>query len=634
MIKVYISSTYEDLEEYRNAAARLLRKMNVRVVGMEDYVATDVRPLDKCLADVEDCDIYIGIFAWRYGYIPEQDNPERRSITELEYRHAEANKKTCLIFLLSKEVRWLPDWMDHSTGDGEKGKCIGTLRDELAKDKTVSFFRNSDELASLVGAAVSNWEKNQPSSIPVGRPARLHGVEERLKDLKDNIRDALKEIKRLESALLYEDDPEVRRDYRQSIERLRGSWNEYGVEHEALKLVVGTKSATTERATEGLREMDRKLRAISEHERQPGIGLALSGGGFRATLYHLGSLWRLNELGLLSRLSEISSVSAGSIVAGTLGVRWKDLQFDTEGVATNFGEVLADPIRKFCSVSIDTRSAILGLFNPFRTAGDMLTNNFRERLFRDATLQDLPDGPRFTLYATSFQTGASVRFSKPYLADYHLGVVWNPRIPLAQAVGASCAVPPLFGPITLKMDPDAWERTDGADLYRHERLRSELSLADGGLYDDMALERVWERYDTVLVSDAGLPFETSYTLPAQWARRATRTLEIVAHHSRSLRKRMLFEDFRDEKMKGAYWGIGTRLRDYGLEEQGANGPFASDSDLTRSLSKVRTRFNRFSEQEQGWLINWGYAVTDAAIRQFVLPSAAKPKEWPALQYPL
>jgi len=53
---------------------------------MEDYVATDAYPLHKCLADVVACDIYVGLVGWRYGYIPEQDNPERKSITELEYR--------------------------------------------------------------------------------------------------------------------------------------------------------------------------------------------------------------------------------------------------------------------------------------------------------------------------------------------------------------------------------------------------------------------------------------------------------------------------------------------------------------------------------------------------------------------
>ena len=67
---------------------RVLRQLGHDVVAMEDYVAADRRPLDKCLADVASCDLYLGVFAHRYGYIPESDNPDGRSITELEYRHA------------------------------------------------------------------------------------------------------------------------------------------------------------------------------------------------------------------------------------------------------------------------------------------------------------------------------------------------------------------------------------------------------------------------------------------------------------------------------------------------------------------------------------------------------------------
>jgi NTE family protein len=50
-------------------------------------------------------------------------------------------------------------------------------------------------------------------------------------------------------------------------------------------------------------------------------GLALSGGGSRATLFHLGTRWRPNELGFLPKLDRVSSVSGGSITAGVLASR-------------------------------------------------------------------------------------------------------------------------------------------------------------------------------------------------------------------------------------------------------------------------------------------------------------------------
>ena len=65
MALIYISSTYEDLKDHREAVYKALRRLNHDVRAMEDYVAADERPLDKCLKDVAAADVYVGIFAWR-----------------------------------------------------------------------------------------------------------------------------------------------------------------------------------------------------------------------------------------------------------------------------------------------------------------------------------------------------------------------------------------------------------------------------------------------------------------------------------------------------------------------------------------------------------------------------------------
>jgi hypothetical protein len=70
MATIYLSSTYEDLKDYRRAVYEALRKAGHQVIAMEDYVATDQRPVNKCLKDVELADIYVGFFAFRYGDIP------------------------------------------------------------------------------------------------------------------------------------------------------------------------------------------------------------------------------------------------------------------------------------------------------------------------------------------------------------------------------------------------------------------------------------------------------------------------------------------------------------------------------------------------------------------------------------
>src|SRR3954452_7218379 len=85
---------------------------------------------------------------------------------------------------------------------------------------------------------------------------------------------------------------------------------------------------------------------------QEGIALCLSGGGYRAMVFHLGALIRLNELGLLKRLARVSSVSGGSITAGVLGLRWKELRFDEKGVAANLG-LIVDQVRAMAGVTVD-----------------------------------------------------------------------------------------------------------------------------------------------------------------------------------------------------------------------------------------------------------------------------------------
>jgi hypothetical protein len=153
VVKVYLSSTYKDLVDHRKAICQTLRRNQYDVINMEDYVATDERPLTVCLADVAACELYVGIFAWRYGYIPAQENPEEKSITELEFRHAAKLGKSCLIFLLDPEASWKVSLIDK----GPAFAAITSLRDELARDYTARFFSEIDELANEVHTAVNHW---------------------------------------------------------------------------------------------------------------------------------------------------------------------------------------------------------------------------------------------------------------------------------------------------------------------------------------------------------------------------------------------------------------------------------------------------------------------------------------------
>lgn len=96
------------------------------------------------------------------GYVPLEDNPTQKSITELEYRKACDLDKPRFVFLLRPDAEWAPNFIDSHTGEGKAGECIKALRDELGRDKLASFFRTSDELASLVIAAITKWEAEKP----------------------------------------------------------------------------------------------------------------------------------------------------------------------------------------------------------------------------------------------------------------------------------------------------------------------------------------------------------------------------------------------------------------------------------------------------------------------------------------
>ena len=104
-MKIYISSTHQDLINHRSAIHRTLQRMGHDVIGMEQYVAEGNRPLDRYLADVRLADLYVVILAWRYGYNPlDQPTPGALSITELEYSAAAG--RPILAFLLDPDTPW------------------------------------------------------------------------------------------------------------------------------------------------------------------------------------------------------------------------------------------------------------------------------------------------------------------------------------------------------------------------------------------------------------------------------------------------------------------------------------------------------------------------------------------------
>ena len=377
-------------------------------------------------------------------------------------------------------------------------------------------------------------------------------------------------------------------------------------------------------AVEGRLPAGSPVRAIrGEADRPPedGIALCLSGGGYRAMLFHAGALWRLNEVGLLSELDRVSSVSGGSITSGVLGCNWGRLDFDGDGVARGFQQALIDPVRRLAGKTIDLRAILMGAFLPGMIA-DRLAGSYDRHLFGGATLQALPDRPRFVLNATNLQSGALWRFSKPYMADYRVGTVENPTVKLSVAVAASSAFPPILSPLRPKVDLGAYA-ADGTKLLADPTFRRRPTLTDGGVYDNLGLETAWKRYRTILVSDGGGQYAPQARVRAFWPLQTVRVIGTIDSQVRSLRKQQVVDSFTHGVRKGAYWSIWSEVDDFGLPDS-----LEVPDDRAKKLAREATRLKRLDPALQERLANWGYAICDTAIRKFVRPGAPRPARLP------
>jgi NTE family protein len=351
------------------------------------------------------------------------------------------------------------------------------------------------------------------------------------------------------------------------------------------------------------------------------VGLCLSGGGYRAMLFHVGVLWRLNEMGWLPKLSRVASVSGGSITAGVLGLSWNELAF-VRGIAVNFKEKIVAPLRQMAATSLDVSSVVVGALLPGVTASDRVARQYSKVLFGDATLQDLPDSPRFVFCATNVQTGSLVRFEKKRFADWQVGYVDAPTIALAKAVTASSAFPPVLSPCEIKLPAGAMQSFPGAEFFRPP-FTTDLLLSDGGVYDNLGIEPVWKNCATVLVSDAGQKISAEEEPAEDWGRHVMRVLDLIDNQVRSLRKRQVVGSFTAGLRKGAYWGIRTDIADYQLPTA-LPCPHAA----TLAIAATPTRLTALDEPAQQKLINWGYAVCDAAMRKHVDAGATAPAGFP------
>jgi predicted acylesterase/phospholipase RssA len=347
------------------------------------------------------------------------------------------------------------------------------------------------------------------------------------------------------------------------------------------------------------------------------IGLALSGGGFRATLYHLGVIRYLRDNGTLPLVTDIAAVSGGSIVAAHLLLNWDRYA----GSDAEFAEAASEVVR---FVQHDVRNRIvrrLPLLFPFRLAAKLtgwharrLTPNailetyYRQFLYGDRRLFELPEKPALHILATNVSDGVMAVFNREglHIQKREQGEtdpfrhVAGQTASIAKVVSASSAFPGFFPPVEISAH----------DLGVHEGQFPTESFTDGGVYDNLGtrafswLKRHRGRsYDRVIVSDAGKPFQILGNAPLGFIAQSIRASDILWDRVWQLER----ENFGDQN--GFYFMPVTHVVDPHED------PHAMHPVVQAEVSSIRTDLDRFSDLEANVLVAHGYEVARSMHRR-------------------
>ncbi|HNA25581.1 MAG TPA: patatin-like phospholipase family protein [Nitrospira sp.] len=347
------------------------------------------------------------------------------------------------------------------------------------------------------------------------------------------------------------------------------------------------------------------------------IALALSGGGIRAMVFHLGVLKFLAERCLLEEIQRVSTVSGGSLLVGLLlketGMHWPS----SEEFLTAAFPQLRD---KLCELSLQWAAA-RQLLNPLNwrfilSRANLLGLALRAEWGIDSKLSDLPSTPEWSINGTTAESGKRFRFKRDNLGDYTLGYAAGAGFPLADALAVSAAFPGGFGPLRIDAKKFDWrKRPWGAQPGTEKSVDigfDALHLYDGGVYDNLGLEPYFDcgKCETkhpdnyIIVSDAGSPLPSGFSFRQLNPRRLKRIADIMSDQSHALRVRAFANYLQQRPERGAFIFINTPTDD--LDNSAS---FASGFPTTlRKLS--------FSDFDR--LAGHGYKVAVQVERQYGL----------------
>jgi NTE family protein len=372
---------------------------------------------------------------------------------------------------------------------------------------------------------------------------------------------------------------------------------------------------------------DEDLASNESSGSRSGRALCLSGGGYRAAIFHLGALLRLHQLGVLREIELISSVSGGSIASAWLASCFlRQRSGDAETFAqwcdrVDFQAAVVEPFRKLAGTDLRTFPVVATL--PWNwlwpsTRVQLLRSAYR-KFFGAFELRNLPYSPRFVFCATNLTFGVNWEFSRQRTGDFQTGYLRkHGRLSLATAVAASSCFPPLFGPVRFPAHAEdfvrgAYREADG------DHLRDRVELSDGGVYDNMGTEPAIKSCSEIFVSDAGAPF--AFVAGQHYFRRLLRYAGVIGNQAVALRKRLFFGGRAAGEFDGCYWNL-TDRRDAGA----AGYSLGLCSEL---MGRIRTDLDRFTSAEFAILVNHGYfSCEDGMAERRAIAAEAAPTTWP------
>lgn len=301
-------------------------------------------------------------------------------------------------------------------------------------------------------------------------------------------------------------------------------------------------------------------------------GLALSGGGVRAMVFHAGVVQWLATQGRLEHVRAISSVSGGTLFAG-LVYRLSDWRWPTsEHYLTR---VLPEIRRLLTSVCLQSKASEMLLTRPTNWRYFVYRANVVARAIErcwgiDVTVADVDGACDWSINGTTAETGRRFRFKQSRCGDYELGYASSGNFQLAEAMAASAAYPFLIGPLHIDATKLAWHKRpawggDTSDELPIPPPYDALHIMDGGIYDNLGMEPLFDVGDQALksgidflvVSDAGATLPRQ-PLVSQWRLgRLSRIAEIALDQTRALRVRPFVRAILRDASIGRYYQIGS-----------------------------------------------------------------------------